>query len=85
MALHLVLFGCEVFVMTTRMKAARLRHRYSQTTLAAKAERLSPSDISKFENGRAQPYPAQAERIAKVLGLEPAQLLEPAEAQAQAS
>jgi transcriptional regulator with XRE-family HTH domain len=50
----------------------------SQTVLAAAAGRLSASDISRFENGFAKPYPEQAVRLAGVLGLEPGELLEPA-------
>ena len=64
---------------TTRLRLERLRRGFSQTTLAAKAGRLSGSDISRFENGYARPYPAQAVRIAHELGLHPDQLLEPAD------
>ena len=63
---------------TTRLQRERLRRGLSQTALAAKAGRLSGSDISRFENSYARPYPAQAERLAQVLGLQPDELLEPA-------
>ena len=63
---------------TTRLQLERLRRGYSQTVLAARAGRLSGSDISRFENAYARPYPAQAERLAQVLGLQPDELLEPA-------
>ncbi len=61
----------------TRLQAARLKLRLSQTALAAAAERLSGSDISRFENLYARPYPAQAARLAAVLGLGVNELLEP--------
>jgi transcriptional regulator with XRE-family HTH domain len=48
--------------------------------LAAAAQKMSPSDISRFERGYGRPYPAQATRLAKVLGLSPDELLERAEA-----
>ena len=70
--------------MTTKLKAARTARGMSQTTLAAEAGRLSTTDISKFENLMARPYPAQAERLARVLGLAPGELLEPADAQLRA-
>lgn len=62
---------------TTRLQRERLRRGLSQTALAAKAERLSGSDISRFENFYARPYPAQAGRLAQVLDLNPDELLEP--------
>jgi len=63
----------------TRLQFERTKRGLSQTTLAAMAERLSPSDISKFERLYARPYPAQAQRLARVLGLSPEELLEPAD------
>jgi len=62
----------------TKLQRERLKRGMSQTTLAAAAEKLSPSDISRFEHGYGKPYPVQAERLAKVLGLDPLELLEPA-------
>ena len=62
----------------TKLQAERLRRGMSQTALAAEARRLSPSDISRFERGYGRPYPAQAERLATVLGMKPTELLEPA-------
>lgn len=70
--------------MNTKLKAARTAQKLTQTDLAFHS-RVAPTDISKFENGMARPYPTQAERIAKVLGLDPNELLDPAEAQAHAS
>ena len=51
----------------------------SQTDLAAAAGKLSPSDISRFERGYGKPYPAQAERLARVLELPAGELLERAD------
>ncbi|HWF87150.1 MAG TPA: helix-turn-helix transcriptional regulator [Vicinamibacterales bacterium] len=59
----------------TKLQATRLKRGMSQTMLAAAAERLSASDISRFERGYGRPYPAQAERLAKVLGLDEQELL----------
>jgi len=59
----------------TKLKAARTARKLTQVDLAFHS-RVAPADISKFENGMARPYPTQAERIAKVLGLSPSELLE---------
>lgn len=69
----------EVGFSMTRMQAERLRRRMSQTDLAAAAGKLSASDISRFERAYGRPYPAQAQRLAAVLGLEPDTLLESAD------
>jgi transcriptional regulator with XRE-family HTH domain len=58
------------------MKERRQQLGMTQTVLAAKAGRLSPSDISRFENGRQVPYTGQRQRIARVLKLSPAELLD---------
>ena len=60
------------------IKQKRLERGWTQTDLAFKAKKLSPSDISRFESGRTKPYPGQAARIAKALGIAPEHLLEPA-------
>ena len=65
----------------TRMKAERLRRRWTQTDLAYHA-RMSPSDISRIENGRLIPYPGYAERLGKALGLSPEELQLPSEGEA---
>lgn len=62
----------------TRMKAERLRRQWTQTDLAYHS-RMSASDISRIENGLLIPYPGYAERLAKALGLSPAELQQPAE------
>jgi transcriptional regulator with XRE-family HTH domain len=59
-----------------KMRARRLELGYSQQTLAYRA-RVANSDISKFENQRQVPYPSQAKRVARVLGLQPEELLVP--------
>lgn len=61
----------------TRMKAERLRRHWTQTDLAYHA-RMSPSDISRIENGLLIPYPGYAERLARALGLSPDELQRPA-------
>ena len=66
-------------VIVTKLQAERLRRGMNQTALAAAAGKLSASDISRFERGYGRPYPAQAARLAHVLGLSASELLEPAE------
>jgi ribosome-binding protein aMBF1 (putative translation factor) len=41
---------------------------------------IQPSEISRIETGKAQPYPNQAKRLAKALKLQPNQLLESVDA-----
>ena len=62
----------------TRLKAERLKRCWTQTDLAFYA-RMSSSDISRIESGRLIPYPAHVERLSKVLGLDPGELLEEVE------
>ena len=59
----------------TRMKAERLRRGWSQQKLAVEAG-VGYADICRAERGLFRLYPSQAERIAKVLGLRPDELLE---------
>ena len=61
----------------TLMKAERLRRQWTQTDLAYHS-RMSPSDISRIENGLLIPYPGYAERLAKAPGLSPEELQLPA-------
>lgn len=58
-----------------KLKAARLAKGWTQRDLAFYA-RLSEADISKLERGWHKPFPAQAARLAKALGLRPDELLE---------
>ncbi len=60
----------------TRMKQARRSRGWNQQTLGVYAG-VSAADISRMESGRLMPYPGQAERLAKVLGLQPDQLQQP--------
>ena len=61
---------------SSRMRAERRRRQWTQTELAYKAK-LSTTDVSKFETGRARPYPKQAARLARALNLQVDQLLDP--------
>jgi transcriptional regulator with XRE-family HTH domain len=58
-----------------KLRASRLRLGLTQTDLAYKS-RLSASDVSRFENGMSKPYPAQAQRLAAVLGIAATELLD---------
>ena len=58
-----------------RIKAERIKRNWSQVDLAFHA-RMTPSDISRIETRRMVPYPAHAERLARVLGIGTAELLE---------
>lgn len=58
-----------------RIKAERLRRGWTQTELGYHA-RLASADVSRIESGRLVPYPAQAARLARVLGMNENELLE---------
>jgi transcriptional regulator with XRE-family HTH domain len=58
-----------------RLKAERLKRRWTQLDLAARS-RVQPADISKFENGYAVPYPPQAARLARALRVRATTLLD---------
>ena len=62
----------------TRLQQERWRRAWTQQDLAFYA-RVTCADVSRWENGIAKPYPSQAARIAKALGLSPGDLLCPAE------
>jgi ribosome-binding protein aMBF1 (putative translation factor) len=57
----------------TKLEAVRKRREWSQTKLAYMAG-MAQSDISAIENGWRKPYPAQAKRLATLLGLQPDEL-----------
>jgi transcriptional regulator with XRE-family HTH domain len=57
----------------TKLEAARLARKWSQTKLGWKA-RLSQSQISAMESQTLKPGPDQAKRLAKALGLDPSEL-----------
>jgi transcriptional regulator with XRE-family HTH domain len=54
-----------------------LKKGFSQQVLGVRAK-VGAGDVSKIENGRMLPYPGQAKRLARVLGLQPEELQEPA-------
>ena len=60
----------------TKLEAARKARGWSQTTLAYRAKMVQ-ADVSAIEHGR-KPWPAHAERLGKVLGLRPEELVEDA-------
>jgi transcriptional regulator with XRE-family HTH domain len=63
----------------TKLKAERLKRGWRQEDLGFHA-RMSGADISRIESGRMVPYPTQVERLCRVLGLQPDELLEPVDA-----
>ena len=67
-----------------RMKQERLHRGWSQVTLAYKAK-VAIADVSRIETGRGQPYPDQAKRLARALGIDPATLLDEVTEAGQAS
>ena len=58
-----------------RLKYERQRRGWSLQELGFHAG-VQGADISKIERGLLRPYPSQAQRLAKVLGLTPEELLE---------
>jgi transcriptional regulator with XRE-family HTH domain len=58
-----------------RVKHERLQRGWSQLEVAYRA-RVQPSELSRIERGLAVPYARQAQRLAEVFGLAPAQLTE---------
>ena len=51
-----------------------MKRGWNQTDLAYFA-RMSSSDVSRIESGRMVPYPGHALRLARVLDLQPSELL----------
>lgn len=58
----------------TRIRAERLRRGWSQQTLAFHAA-VTVADLSRIETGRLRSYNGQAQRLAQVLDVSPAELL----------
>ncbi len=54
----------------TILKSEREKRGLSQQKLGVLVD-IGASDISRIETGRMKPYPSQAERLAKVLGVDP--------------
>lgn len=74
-------------VVLNRLQQVRLERRWSKAGLGRRAD-VHPSDVGRIENGRMRPYPDQLLRIAKALGVNPADahtLLDPADAPVPAS
>ena len=67
----------------TKLKARRIEMKLNQQAVGYLSQ-VSAADVSRIENGRMVPYPSQAERIAKVLKLNPSELQEPANIEATA-
>lgn len=61
----------------TKAEAARAAKKWSQTKLAYMAG-MAQSDISAIENGWRKPYPSQAKRLAKLLGVKADELTQDA-------
>ncbi len=62
-----------------RIKLERLKRGWRQEDLGYHT-RMSGADISRIESGRMVPYPTQVERLCRILGLQPDELLEDVEA-----
>jgi len=62
----------------SKLRFGRLERGLSQQQLGFFAD-VSASDVSRIETRRMGPYEGQAERLARVLGLQPQELQEPAE------
>ena len=56
-----------------KLEQARKARKLNQTDLASRAK-LAQSDISAFERGWRIPYPDQAKRLGRLLGLSPDEL-----------
>ncbi len=60
---------------STKLRAKRLRLGWTQQDLAFFA-RMSVADVSRIETGRMKPYPSQVNRLARILRLDPEELLD---------
>ena len=60
---------------TLKIRDERLKRNWRQIDLAYRAD-VPISELSRIETGQARPYPAYAERLATVLGLQPDELQE---------
>lgn len=61
-----------------RLRTVRDRAAMTQRELGTKAG-VSYVQISRIENGEVEPRPSTIRRLAQALGVEPAELMEPAE------
>lgn len=71
--------GGDAVVKLTRLRFVRERKAMTQRELAARAG-ITHVQISRIENGDAEPYPSTVRKLAAALNVEPAELMEPAEA-----
>jgi transcriptional regulator with XRE-family HTH domain len=65
-----------VVVKLTRLREIRLRKALSQQDLAGLAG-LTPATVSRLEAGLENPYPSTVRKLAKALGVDPEQLMDP--------
>ena len=49
---------------------------FSEITELAYFAQMSSADVSRIESGRMVPYPGHAQRLARVRGLDPSEMLE---------
>ena len=80
----LMLMNKNLVTRMTLMKAERMKRRWSQTELAFLTQ-LTAADISRFESGRMTPYPSQAARLSRFLGIEPDKLQDQVETEVERS
>ncbi len=65
-----------------RIRQERLKRGWTQQQLAFFAD-VGVSDVSRIETGRvSDPYPTHAKKLARILGINPKELTEPAETEA---
>lgn len=69
------LYAVDMDNTVLRIKAERLNRGWTQTDLAYFA-RMSSAEVSRIESGRMVPYPGHALRLARVLDLQPSELLQ---------
>ena len=60
----------------TRLRAIRERAALTQRELAEQAG-ITPVQVSRIERGEAEPYPSTVRKLAAVLKVKPAELMEP--------
>lgn len=69
----------QVMVKLTRLRTVRERKALSQQELAMLAG-ISRVAVVRIEAGDSEPYPSTVRKLAAALNVEPAELMEPAEA-----
>lgn len=71
-------------VKLSRLRPTRERKALSQRELAALAG-MTHTQISRIETGLSEPYPSTVRKLAAALGVDPTDLMEPIEGNAQAA